>query len=108
MNESDFNDPPPTTQRAGSDAPLLDEELELRVIAGPDRGASIALDSGTCVVGKVADCALRLTDPEVSRTHLELRVETCGVLVRDLGSKNGSFYRGARITEVLLGSGAVV
>jgi DNA-binding NtrC family response regulator len=108
MNGSDFQDPPTTTRQSDAEPPLLDEDLELRVIAGPDRGAAIALDSGTYVVGKMADCALRLSDPEVSRAHLELRVERGGILVRDLGSKNGSFYRGARITGALLGSGAVV
>jgi DNA-binding NtrC family response regulator len=108
MSSSDSSEPPTNTRQVGSESPQFEEELELQVIAGPDRGSSLPLDAGTFLVGKAADCALRLADPEVSRSHLELRVESGGVLVRDLGSKNGTFYRGARITEVLIGSGAVV
>lgn len=44
----------------------------------------------------------------VSRYHLELRAEPNRVLVKDVGSKNGSFYNGARVTEVRVGAGASI
>jgi DNA-binding NtrC family response regulator len=98
----------PATATGGAQPPRVDEELEVKVVAGPDQGASLTLGNGTSIVGKAPTCALKLTDPEVSRTHLELRVESDGVLVRDLGSKNGTFYRGARVSELTVGAGAVV
>ena len=41
---------------------------------------------------------LTLTDPTVSHYHLELRCED-GVLVKDLGSRNGTFVGDVRISE---------
>src|SRR5262249_35273025 len=41
---------------------------------------------------------LFLPDPDVSRTHCEVRVVGEQVVVRDLGSTNGTFVDGARVT----------
>jgi transcriptional regulator with PAS, ATPase and Fis domain len=66
------------------------------------------LSGAPLYVGKQQDFAIVLDDPAVSRRHLELRSDRFGVIARDCGSKNGSFYRGARFSEILLGAGAVV
>src|SRR3954447_3422960 len=108
MSGRDWNDAPPTTRPAQTEELAPVEDLVLHVVAGPDQGRSLELRAGTHLIGKLADCALTLTDPEVSRVHVELRVESLGVCVRDLGSKNGTFYRGARVNEVLVGAGAVI
>src|SRR5262249_1491933 len=48
-------------------------------------------------------------DAKVSRHHLVLEVRATGLRARDLGSKNGSFYKGSRIgTADLPISGAVL
>ncbi|MCP4084357.1 MAG: adenylate/guanylate cyclase domain-containing protein [Actinomycetia bacterium] len=50
------------------------------------------------VVGR--DCeGLLLADPQVSRRHLELRPQDGQVLCTDLGSTNGTFIDGDRLTE---------
>ncbi len=56
------------------------------------------------------DCeGLLLADPQVSRRHLEVGLHEGRVLCTDLGSTNGTFLDGARITApVVLGAGAVV
>jgi transcriptional regulator with PAS, ATPase and Fis domain len=77
-------------------------------VSGPDRGRELVLSQGTYFVGKAEGCDLVLGDTAVSRRHLEVAVTADGVLVRDLGSKNGSFLGGARFTEVTVGVGAVV
>jgi two-component system nitrogen regulation response regulator GlnG len=84
------------------------ESLCLAVIAGPDSGRTLNLEPGRYLVGKHRECALFLSDATVSRQHLELEVDAWGVVVRDLGSKNGSFYHGARFNHVIVGAGAVV
>ena len=84
------------------------ESLTLAVIAGPDTGRTLNLEPGRHLVGKHRDCALSLADATVSRQHLELEVDAWGVVVRDLGSKNGSFYHGARFSHVVVGAGAVI
>jgi len=53
-----------------------------------------------------ADNELVLTDPHISRHHLEFQIQDAGYLVRDLGSTNGTYFRGARIHEALVGPGA--
>ncbi len=55
---------------------------------------------GTVIVGTQPDASLRLTDPTVSRYHLELQARPEGVRVKDLGSRNGTFSLGTRIQEV--------
>jgi DNA-binding NtrC family response regulator len=80
----------------------------LRVTVGADAGASCALSCSRVVVGSAEDNDLKLSDPKVSRHHLEFQVRDRGFLLRDLQSTNGTFYRGARVSEALVGQGAEV
>ncbi len=80
----------------------------VRVASGADAGASCALDLEPIRVGAGAGNQLVLSDAMTSREHLELQVHDRGYLVRDLDSTNGTFYRGARINEVLIGPGAEI
>jgi DNA-binding NtrC family response regulator len=63
---------------------------------------------GTLLLGKQPGSDVVIDAPGVSRYHLEIRAEPDAVLVRDVGSKNGTYYNGARITEVRLGAGAIL
>jgi pSer/pThr/pTyr-binding forkhead associated (FHA) protein len=85
---------------------VLPQSVRLVVVVGPDQGRIITLAQGPNVVGKAEGCALVLTDPAVSRQHLEFEVTGDGVVVRDLGSTNGSFFAGTRFREVTVGIGA--
>ncbi len=51
------------------------------------------------VVGRAVTSDIPIFDPTISRRHAELKVGSTGVHVRDLGSSNGTFLNGARITE---------
>jgi DNA-binding NtrC family response regulator len=82
------------------------DKLRLVVVAGPDRGKELVLDTGTYTVGKAPTCDFVLADGAVSRKHLEFVVLSDGVLVRDLGSTNGSWIHGARFTEITASAGA--
>ncbi|EYF00630.1 FHA domain-containing protein [Chondromyces apiculatus] len=53
---------------------------------------------GEFVIGRSADCQLSLDDPLVSRRHGLLTVSDSGVTVEDLGSRNGVFVNGTRIS----------
>lgn len=46
------------------------------------------------VIGRGHECALRLSDTAVSRTHALLEQTTTGLLIRDLGSRNGTLLNG--------------
>jgi len=74
--------------------------LQLRVIEGPDAGATLTLTEGTYRVGKSEEAELRLNDGAVSRLHLVLKVLDGAVRVSDPSSRNGSFIDGVRFREV--------
>jgi len=88
-------------------APLLPGS-KLVVVTGPDKGRELLLGDAVYRVGKLESCDLPLTDATVSRQHLELEVVAEGLRVRDLGSKNGSYYQGARFATIVIGTGAGV
>ncbi len=54
------------------------------------------------VVGRAVTSDIPIFDPTISRRHAELRAVKGGVQVRDLGSSNGTFINGTRITEGMI------
>ncbi|MBI4815466.1 MAG: sigma 54-dependent Fis family transcriptional regulator [Deltaproteobacteria bacterium] len=73
--------------------------VTLVVDSGPDKGRRVRIGERPLVVGTGNDCDLVLTDRSVSRRHAELRFDGA-LIVKDLGSTNGTFYHDARVTEV--------
>jgi DNA-binding NtrC family response regulator len=65
-------------------------------------GATHSIDVDPVVVGRDSGAQLVLADPEVSAAHLELRAVTEGILVRDLGSTNGTFVGPLRVHEAVV------
>ena len=57
------------------------------------------------VVGRGADTDVRLTDTGVSRQHAELVAQDGGVEVHDLGSTNGTWVNGKRVSTATLRDG---
>jgi adenylate cyclase len=57
------------------------------------------------VVGRAVTSDIPIFDPTISRKHAELHVSAGGLTVKDLGSSNGTFVNGARITESKAGAG---
>ena len=58
----------------------------------------ITIIDGALTVGRSAVCGLHLTEGSPSRQHARLTVEGDQVWVEDLGSTNGTFINGVRIT----------
>ena len=71
----------------------------LKVISGPDEGRSIEVEEEV-VIGR-EDADLELADPEISRRHAAVRPVEGGVEIEDLGSMNGTFVNGDRISEAV-------
>jgi two-component system nitrogen regulation response regulator GlnG len=81
----------------------------LKVLEGPNRGAAIALVRTFATVGRHPTNDLVLHDARVSSVHLELTRRSAGrVLMRDVGSTNGTWFGSQRIVEVELSPGAVL
>ncbi len=75
------------------------QPVRLVVVDGPDQGKEVTVREGTAVIGTRAECELVLTDQAVSRRHLSVELLGARVRVKDLESKNGSKYLGARLTS---------
>lgn len=63
------------------------------------------LTRAVSVVGRAAECDLRLDDPSVSRRHAELRYDGRDIEVSDLGSTNGIRLNGNAVAQAVLRDG---
>jgi transcriptional regulator with PAS, ATPase and Fis domain len=65
------------------------------------RGETVEAELGfhPLVIGSGEDCGLVVADPSVSRRHCQLSLTTAGVLLEDLGSKNGTQLAGAQLVK---------
>lgn len=68
-----------------------DVTTRVRVVEGPDAGATLPIDENgrTYVIGRGQECDLPLADADASREHLLVTRRAGAVLIRDLGAKNG-------------------
>ncbi len=83
------------------------QRLSLTVTRGPSVGKHLRAEAGaTVTVGSAEDNDLALDDPTVSRYHLELQASGDGVVVRDLGSLNGTFLGATRLRDATVAAGA--
>lgn len=72
-----------------------------------DHNVTVA-EGRTVVVGRAVTSDLAVYDPTVSRRHAELSVTPGGLFVKDLGSSNGTFVNGNRVSEATAKPGDVV
>jgi S1-C subfamily serine protease len=81
--------------------------VRLSFTTGARSGAAFDLPSGRFIVGRSANAQLALPDAGVSGSHAEIAVEPDGrVFVTDLGSSNGTWVDGDRLTGTwLIGDG---
>jgi hypothetical protein len=56
-------------------------------------------------LGRAEPADVCITDPGVSRLHARFAREIAGVRVTDLGSRNGTWVRGLRVSDALLSAG---
>jgi pSer/pThr/pTyr-binding forkhead associated (FHA) protein len=77
----------------------------LVVLRGPNTGARFLLDDDEVASGRHPDSDIFLDDVTVSRKHAVFRREGDTVVVRDVGSLNGTYVNRERIDEVALTTG---
>src|SRR5262249_2710684 len=70
-----------------------------------DGSAPLPLVENPLVIGRDADCDVRINSPQISGKHCELRSDGLVWWVVDLGSKNGTQVNGSPITEQILKPG---
>ncbi|WP_344128652.1 FHA domain-containing protein, partial [Luedemannella flava] len=77
----------------------------LEIVSGPDAGRGpFPLVAGSTLVGRDRDCAVRLTDPLVSKHHARISVGDVVEIV-DLGAANGVYVSGRPVDRAVLRSG---
>lgn len=81
------------------------ECIELEIVSGPDAGLKRNLPLPVITIGTAPDNDVVLTDRTVSRHHAQLSTTPDGLLIRDLGSTNGIFYKDVRVVEAYLQPG---
>jgi len=82
--------------------------FRLEVVSGPDAPLAIVSRSERLAVGTHPSADLRLTDRTVSRFHCELTIADDRVVLRDLGSRNGTRINGVPVVVAPLEAGAVL
>ncbi|HXN40600.1 MAG TPA: GGDEF domain-containing protein [Myxococcaceae bacterium] len=101
------------TETGGPPEDLSDDLAESRyehpyliIVRGAASVRLFKLEKVDTIIGRSGNADLTLGDTGISREHcLISRLQDGKVRLRDLGSTNGTFYKGERITEVLLREG---
>ena len=75
-------------------------------IAKTAEGGQFTIDVDALVVGRDPGAHIVVADQEVSAFHCELRATSEGVLVKDLGSTNGTFLGPVRVHEAVVATPA--
>ena len=85
--------------RAGAELPVLIGQT------GPLNGQRWLIER-ELILGRDASCDIVISDRQVSRFHARISLTEEGVMLEDLGSKNGTFQNGKRLEEpVILSDG---
>jgi len=89
-------------ERAGAELPVLIGQT------GPLNGQRWLIDR-PIVIGRDENCDVVISDRPVSRYHARFTPSEGGVLLEDLGSKNGTYFNGNRLEEpVTLSDGDLI
>ncbi len=96
-----INSPSKNSPRASSRSGLA-----LRFISGKYQGGEFPLDDGQqVVVGRSSDLDMVLVEEMVSRRHAIISFKDGVVAIEDLGSTNGTFVNGEKVTKTVLREG---
>ncbi len=83
--------------------------FRLVIRSGVDVGKEYILDKNEFIVGREQTADIIVSDPEISRRHARIFFQNGGYIIEDLGSTNGTFVNGQKISgPYLLRPGEVV
>ena len=70
----------------------------LQVVRGRSVSTTLKLTDNVTSLGRHDDCVIRIKSAQVSRRHCELYEAGGQLMLRDLGSSNGTYVNGKRVT----------
>src|SRR5262245_33263439 len=82
--------------------------VSLVLVKSDGKQQEIPLRKAVHVIGRHTDCQIRIPSSGISRHHCELVVSDSKVVLRDLGSSNGTFVNRKKITQSDLAAGDLV
>jgi diguanylate cyclase (GGDEF)-like protein len=86
--------------------PAAPSRATLTLVSGANAGAIYPLLLDENIIGRTRDCTIRIEDPGISRRHARIvRTGSVTYLLEDLGSSNGTFVGGKRVTHQKLADG---
>lgn len=81
---------------------------DMATVTVGDLEHDVLLEGDRVTIGRLADCAIRLTDANASREHAAFIREDAGWAIRDLDSTNGTLLNGEPVTQASLHDGDIV
>jgi len=76
-------------------------QFQFVVRSGPNAGKAYPLEGAELTIGRDTSNPVSINDAEVSRRHAKLTWRGAGYVLEDLGSTNGTFVNGARLSAPL-------
>ncbi len=76
--------------------------IVVEFLSGPQAGTRLQLTQTWITFGRAAECHVALEDPQSSWEHCVLEKVAGGWQLTDLGSSNGTFVEGERVTQPVL------
>jgi hypothetical protein len=84
-------------------------QFQLTMRSGPNPGTVYALDGDLLSIGRDSSNEISVNDAEISRRHARLMFQGGKYVLEDMGSTNGTFVNGQRLTGPrVLKSGEVI
>jgi len=77
---------------------MASQTFQMVMQTGPTPNKSFTLSKKEIIIGRDTNADIVINVAEISRQHTRLRLEANGYIAEDLGSTNGTFVNGSRLT----------
>ena len=77
----------------------------LKFLSGPLAGKETLLSEGLVLLGRDKSCQISIPSSGISKRHAQILIKKSGLLIEDMGSSNGVFFKGRQIQRQKLKEG---